>query len=106
MDSGGATSAAPRDYVDRLNRDAPVRIEVTPLSPASRVEEALFTGLRLSEGLDRRNFEGRFGIDPWARYGSILGPYVDEGLMWQTGDRFGLTRRGMLVANSILSVFV
>ena len=46
------------DYVDRLDREAPVRIDVTPLSPASRVEEALFTGLRLSEGLDRRNFRG------------------------------------------------
>jgi oxygen-independent coproporphyrinogen-3 oxidase len=94
------------DYVDRLSRAVPVRIDVMPLSPASRVEEALFTGLRLSDGLDRRNFQRRFGVDPWQRYGETLRPYVEDGLMWLTGDRFGLTRRGMLVANSILSVFV
>ena len=94
------------DYVDRLRRGSTVRIDVVPLSPASRVEEALFTGLRLSEGLDRRNFQARFGVDPWQRYGASLQPYVEDGLMWQGGDRFGLTRRGMLVANSILAEFV
>jgi hypothetical protein len=26
--------------------------------------------------------------------------------MWRDGERFGLTRRGMLLANEILSVFV
>ena len=95
-----------RDYVDRLGRGVTVRIGVVPLSPASRVEEALFTGLRLSEGLGRRNFQARFGVDPWQRYGTTLRHYVEDGLMWFSGDRFGLTRRGMLVANSILAEFV
>jgi oxygen-independent coproporphyrinogen-3 oxidase len=94
------------DYVNRLGQGVSVRTDVTPLSPASRVEEALFTGLRLSEGLDRRNFQARFGVDPWQKYGAALGPYVEDGLMWRLEDRFGLTRRGMLVANSILTVFV
>jgi oxygen-independent coproporphyrinogen-3 oxidase len=94
------------EYIERVDGGRSVRLEVSPLSPVSRVEEALFTGLRLSEGVNRRNFQARFGVDPWQRYGATIGPYVAEGLMWQSGDRFGLTRRGMLVANSILSVFV
>jgi oxygen-independent coproporphyrinogen III oxidase len=94
------------EYVDRLGEGVTVRIDVVPLSPTSRAEEALFTGLRLSDGLDRRNFQARFGVDPWQRYGAALGPYVEDGLMWHAGDRFGLTRRGMLVANSILAEFV
>jgi oxygen-independent coproporphyrinogen-3 oxidase len=94
------------EYIDRVGRGRSVRLDVSPLSPASRVEEALFTGLRLSEGVNRRNFQARFGVDPWQRYGATIGPYVAEGLMWQSEERFGLTRRGMLVANSILSVFV
>jgi oxygen-independent coproporphyrinogen-3 oxidase len=95
-----------RDYVDRLSQGVTVRIEVVPLSPATRVEEALFTGLRLSEGLGRRSFQARFGVDPWQRYGTTLRHYLEDGLMWLSGDRFGLTRRGMLVANSILAEFV
>jgi oxygen-independent coproporphyrinogen-3 oxidase len=94
------------EYIDRVAGGRSVRLEVSPLSPVSRVEEGLFTGLRLSEGINRRNFQARFGVDPWQRYGATIGPYVAEGLMWQSDERFGLTRRGMLVANSILSVFV
>jgi oxygen-independent coproporphyrinogen-3 oxidase len=94
------------EYIDRIGGRASVRTDVQPLSPASRVEEALFTGLRLSEGVDARNFRARFGVDPWEKYGAGLEPYVDDGLMWRTGERFGLTRGGMLVANSILAVFV
>jgi oxygen-independent coproporphyrinogen-3 oxidase len=94
------------EYIERMGGGRSVRIDVSPLSQASRVEEALFTGLRLAEGVSRRNFQARFGVDPWQRHVATIGPYVGEGLMWQSGDRFGLTRRGMLVANSILSVFV
>jgi oxygen-independent coproporphyrinogen-3 oxidase len=94
------------EYIDRVAGGRPVRLDVLPLSPASRVEEALFTGLRLSDGVDCRNFRARFGVDPWERHGATIGPYIEEGLMWQSEDRFGLTRRGMLVANSILAVFV
>jgi oxygen-independent coproporphyrinogen-3 oxidase len=83
-----------------------VRLEVQPLSPAGRIEEALFTGLRLMSGIDRRNFSARYGVDPWSRYAERLQPYVDEGFMWTDGARFGLSRRGMLVANEILAVFV
>jgi oxygen-independent coproporphyrinogen-3 oxidase len=66
----------------------------------------MFTGLRLTAGVDGRNFLARYGVDPWSRYGEALTPFVDEGLMWKTGDRFGLTRRGMLVANEIFVTFV
>ena len=76
------------------------------LSEQAQFEEALFTGLRLTAGIDRRAVEGRFGVDPWPAYASALGPCVDDGLMWQDERRFGLTRRGMLVANEILAVFV
>ncbi len=43
---------------------------------------------------------------PWTRYRETLSPFVDEGLMWADDERFGLTRRGMLVANDLLVTFV
>jgi oxygen-independent coproporphyrinogen III oxidase len=94
------------DYVGRIARGESVRVDVQRLSPQSRVEEGLFMGLRLSAGLDAGNFLARFGVDPWTRYRATLEPCLDEGLMWRRGDRFGLTRRGMLVANEILAAFV
>jgi oxygen-independent coproporphyrinogen-3 oxidase len=94
------------DYVARVMGGESAAIDRQVLSPQEQGEEALFTGLRLSAGVDGVAYQARFGFDPWLRYQETLDPCLTEGLMWQAGDRFGLTRRGMLVANEILAAFV
>ncbi len=49
------------------------------LSAGERLEEALFTGLRLRQGIDLDAFAVRYGVDVWARYGDALQPFVQEG---------------------------
>ena len=98
--------ASTQEYVERMVAGAPVAVDPQRLSPGERLEEALFTGLRLSAGVDVGNFEARFGVEPWSRYGAHLTPFLEEGYLWRTEGRFGLTRRGMLVANEILATFV
>jgi coproporphyrinogen III oxidase-like Fe-S oxidoreductase len=94
------------EYVEAIGRGRPVEVGRQVLSARERFEEALFTGLRLSEGIDRRNIQERHGVEPWIQFEPTLAPLVDDGLMWRTAERFGLTRRGMLVANEILTTFV
>jgi len=98
--------AGTAEYVDRLRQDAGVALDERLMSPDERLEEALFTGLRLTAGIDRRAFADRYGVDPWDRYGHALEPWADAGHVWRGEGRFGLTRAGMLVANEILQVFV
>jgi len=98
--------ASTADYIDRLDRQLSVAVHAQPLDARARLEEALFTGLRLSAGVDRRDFAVKYGLDPWAVYGERLSDAVDAGLVWQRAGRFGLTRPGMLLANEILAVFV
>jgi oxygen-independent coproporphyrinogen-3 oxidase len=98
--------AATVDYIDRAAAGEGVRLDVRQLNGPERLEEALFTGLRLAAGIDRQGIIERFAVDPWLRYCEELQPHVDEGLMWEARGRFGLTRRGMLVANEILQTFV
>jgi oxygen-independent coproporphyrinogen-3 oxidase len=98
--------ASTTEYIDAIGHGRSVTVGRHPLSPQSRLEEALFTGLRLNEGIECGNILRRHGVEPWIRYGPVLAPYVEEGLMWRTPGRFGLTRRGMLVANEILTTFV
>ena len=81
-------------------------MNVSELSGDERIGEALFTGLRLNEGIDRDQFAERFAVDPWSRYEQELTPFAEDGLMWLRDRRFGLTRRGMLLANEILMTFV
>jgi oxygen-independent coproporphyrinogen-3 oxidase len=98
--------ASTGDYVAAIAAGRSVTVNFQQLSPDAVLEEALFTGLRLSEGIDCGNILRRYGVEPWSRYGPVLGPHVDDGLMWRRDERFGLTRPGMLVANEILTAFV
>jgi oxygen-independent coproporphyrinogen-3 oxidase len=98
--------ASTTDYIHGVMTGVPVAREVRRLSWRERVQEALFTGLRLSAGVNRGNFRARFGVDPWSAYGDALSPHLATGHMWTHEEDFGLTRSGMLVANEILEIFV
>jgi oxygen-independent coproporphyrinogen-3 oxidase len=99
-------TAATIEYVDRVGSGRSLATGIRRLDPSEKLEEALFTGLRLRDGVDSRNILARHGVDPWARYGEALAPFVEASLMWRDQTRFGLSRRGMLVANEILATFV
>jgi len=98
--------ASTADYIERVAAGEAPAIERQALSAQAQVEEALFMGMRLTEGVDAAVFVARFGLDPWERYGPALTPFVESGHVWHEGGRFGLTREGMLVGNSVLEVFV
>ena len=80
--------------------------EARPLSPHDRMEETLFTGLRLSEGLSTEVVRARYGIDLWAEFGAELQPFRDLGWLIYDEGRLRLTRAGMLLAHEIMAVFI
>jgi len=98
--------AGTTEYIGRIVDDAEVHAGMEERSSRARYEEALFTGLRLNDGIDGAEIEAKFGQDPWAEFGEAVTGYVEGGLAWRRGSRVGLTRRGMLVANEILTTFV
>jgi oxygen-independent coproporphyrinogen-3 oxidase len=98
--------AATEEYIQRLDNGRPVAMDRRDLSANVRLEEALFTGLRLSEGLDLQLLEARYTVDVWRRYGAALQPFVDAGLVFYNPPRMRLAREGMLLANEILAVFI
>jgi oxygen-independent coproporphyrinogen-3 oxidase len=95
-----------QDYVDRVDAGSTVVMDHHRLSEDERRSETLFTGMRLSAGIDRGGFHARFGIDPWVRYQPDLDPFVQAGFVWERDGRMGLSRPGMLIANEILVTFV
>jgi oxygen-independent coproporphyrinogen-3 oxidase len=98
--------SATADYADRLERGEPVGIERRRQSSTERAEEAIFTRLRLTAGLDAAEVAAPCGRSLWDAYGEDLAQYLSAGLMWRSGTRVGLTRSGMLVSNEILARFV
>lgn len=98
--------ASTSDYVARIEASASVIAERRRLSHADRLAEALFMGLRLTDGVDLRELGERYAVDVWAAYGRRLEPHLEAGLVRKTGECLRLTRRGMLLANEVMSVFV
>jgi oxygen-independent coproporphyrinogen III oxidase len=94
------------EYVDRLAARLPVVAEAREMTPAERLEEALFTGLRLTAGVDLDEMGRRYAIDVWSRFGPGLQPFLEDGRLQREGPRLRLTREGMLVANEVMQVFV
>ena len=84
----------------------PSAVDVRAMTNQDRLEDALFTGLRLTDGIDIDSIGRRYGIDVWARYGSELQPFIQSGVLSLEDARLRLTRTGMLVANEVMQVFV
>jgi oxygen-independent coproporphyrinogen-3 oxidase len=99
-------AAGTEDYISRVAAGQPAAIEHRALTREERLEDALFTGLRLSAGLDIEAVGARYGVDVWDRFGVELAPFVAERLLIREGPRLRLTRDGMLLANEIMAVFV
>jgi oxygen-independent coproporphyrinogen-3 oxidase len=76
------------------------------LSPEEKLQEALFTGLRLVEGVDVVDIGARYGVDVVDRFGRALEPFFAAGVLRLEGPRLCLSREGMLVANEVMAVFV
>ena len=93
------------DYIRTVAAGGSLAVERRDLTPHERLEEALFTGLRLTDGIDIDAVGARYGVDVWALRGP-LAPFVAEKLLLREGPRLRLTREGMLVANEIMAVFV
>jgi oxygen-independent coproporphyrinogen III oxidase len=98
--------SATGEYVARVSQGLSVVSDRRVLTPEERLEEALFTGMRLVGGIDREAIRARYGVDPWDRFGEALGPFLSQDLLRHDGRHLRLTRPGMLVANEIMAVFV
>jgi len=98
--------AGTEEYISRVTNGVSPVSERRTLTREERLEEALFTGLRLMEGIDAGAAGRRYGIDVFAKYGEALWPFVDAGWLVREDGRLRLTRDGMLMANEVMAIFV
>jgi len=68
--------------------------------------EAMWLGLRLMDGIDRRAHAARHGQDPALRHADELARLDREGLVTVDPERVRLTRRGVLFADEVGARFI
>lgn len=71
------------------------------ITPALGMADTLILGLRLTDGIDTREFEQRHGRDVTDVYGDVVDEFVGYGLLERTMTHLRLTRRGRLLSNEL-----
>lgn len=67
------------------------------------IEEFLFMGMRLVEGISLSGFRDRFSEDIMDIFGDEIRKHVKDGLLVLEGDRMYFTEKGMDLSNHVLS---
>ncbi|HXF06765.1 MAG TPA: radical SAM family heme chaperone HemW [Blastocatellia bacterium] len=96
----------PTAYIGAMRTQGIARAGVIPLTPEERAREALFLGLRRREGINLSDFSQRYGVDVLTRYGPDLESLREHGLIEWEGGQLKLTRKGLILANEVFTVFV
>lgn len=94
------------DYVASIKAGRSPRCEEERLPPERAARETAMLALRLNEGLNRPRFADRFGQDPVAFFAAALAKHVADGLLEVTPTAIRLTRKGLLLANTVIADFV
>ncbi len=81
--------------------------EMEDLTRTAEVEEFMFLGLRMTEGVHADAFRECFGLEMTDIYGDVLARLLDRGLIYMPEPgRYALTERGTDVSNMVLSEFL
>ena len=95
-----------QEYLKESRNSDQIRKDVTVLSRNERIEEFMFLGLRMTEGISEKKFEENFDVRLMDVYGDILQKYEETGFMEHMETKWRLTRKGIHVSNHILADFL
>ena len=76
------------------------------ISAAQALQESLFLGLRLTEGVNWNQLQGMNSDGTLRAYEDSLEELCSNGLIEKKGCNFRLTTRGMLLSNEVFQAFV
>ncbi len=102
--TGGETGRPGTEQTTRL-KEAGAK-EVQALTVEEQMEEFMFLGLRLAEGVDMGEFRCLFGKNMEEVYGKPIAEFEAQGLLARRGNRIRLTPPGIDVSNVIFAAFL
>lgn len=93
-------------YLRESGRPDQIRESQEQLSEKDCMEEFMFLGLRMMEGISEAEFQKLFHRPPGEVYGHVLEKYLKSGFLWKKDGRIGLTREGISVSNVVMAEFL
>ena len=83
-----------------------LHVSVERIDRRGQMEEFMFLGLRMMDGISRQEFEECFGVPIEAVYQETMAHLQEEGLLIKRAGRIYLSERGQEVSNYALAQFL
>lgn len=90
-------------YIRAIEDNGDPGLRVHENSREDSIEEFLFMGMRLVEGISLSSFKSRFSEDVMDIFGDVIRKHQKEGLLIIEGDRMRFSEKGMDLSNYVLS---
>lgn len=95
-----------KKYIEKVNAEEAVTEEIYCNSKEDNIEEFMFMGLRLIEGINMEEFKRRFNINIMDIYKKIIEKNIEKDLLEIKGGYLRLTQKGIELSNYVMSDFI
>lgn len=93
-------------YIKNIRRNESIVEEIHENTIKDSMEEFVFMGLRMIEGIDINEFEERFDKNIYNIYGKVIEKYINEELLASKKGKLYLTSKGIQLSNYVMSDFI
>ncbi|MDP4089027.1 MAG: radical SAM family heme chaperone HemW [Bacillota bacterium] len=94
------------EYIKAVNSRGDAVVEKRQNTMEDDMEEFMFMGLRMIEGVNKSEFYRRFGTSMAEVYEEVINKYTEFGFLVEKGDNISLTEAGIQVSNTVMSDFI
>ncbi|MFT8317560.1 MAG: radical SAM family heme chaperone HemW [Sporolactobacillus sp.] len=95
-----------KNYLAAVEKQSCGRSAVHPVTEQERIEEEMFLGLRLMQGVSKKVFFNKFGRSMESIYGQQIEKLKKQGLLEEFEDRIQLSTRGIFLGNNVFEAFL
>lgn len=99
------TSDMPK-YLEKSGNLEEIRTDRETLTREDEMGEFMFLGLRMTNGVSKKDFQEYFGTSIEKIYGEVLEKYKKQGLLLEEDGRICLSRTGIHVSNAVMVDFL
>ncbi len=93
-------------YIQRVNNRGHACTATHQVSITEAIEEEMFLGLRMKQGVNKRHFYEKFGRPLNSLYNRTIKDLKQKGLLYEDEDRLALTHEGLFLGNDVFSSFL
>lgn len=94
------------DYINAKGNIIRLREEIETLSKEEKIEEFMFMGLRMTEGISISEFKKRFNSDVEYVFKDSVDYLIDQKLLYKKDDTLALTDKGIDLSNFVFEKFI